>query len=238
MMLRSLLVLACAWATACGDNDGGTDSGATDAATEVAMDVGGDERALEDTGASDAADTGAVDAASEVSVDAAMDAATDAAMDAGPVEVPTCGPGVEEPCCFDISLTLGDLPFVIEDTFDASTPTWMRPQDMCPAEATSAEALPFVAYTYCNKGDTTADFEFEGLDADEDKDELPMILVAYSGAVVPEDVRMCGAFAEPIFGAAELVLTMDPGEVVTIVTTLGAPGQGTVQSVAGEPTDE
>ncbi|MEM6958639.1 MAG: hypothetical protein AAF645_23350, partial [Myxococcota bacterium] len=85
MMLRSLLVLACAWATACGDDDGGADSGATDATAEVATDVGGDERALEDSGASDAEDTGAVDAASEVSVDAAMDM--------GPVEVPTCGPG-------------------------------------------------------------------------------------------------------------------------------------------------
>ena len=47
---------------------------------------------------------------------------------------------------------------------------------------------------------------------------------------------MCGAFNEPLLGLAELVITLEPNQVVTIVsTTRDAPGLGDIQSIAGEP---
>lgn len=223
-MLVPLLVFS----FACGDDDAATDSG-TDAATPDSSpgDTGGEADAGNDSGAEDA---GASDAG-------AADAGT---ADAGP-EIPVCGEGVEGPCCFDISETIGDLPFAIPDTFDESTPTWNRPTDDCPSDALSDDEVPFVAYTYCNKGDVATDFQFE-VGGDEEGPTMMAIanalIVAYSGAEINAAPAMCGAYNEPLLGQAEFVLTLAPGEVVTIVsTTRDAGDYGGLQSIAGEPTE-
>jgi hypothetical protein len=214
-ILLSLLVLS----LACGDDDGTpTDAGGTD------VNVG---------------DSGGLPP-----LDAGNDAGNDAGgMDAGPEEeVPVCGEGVVGTCCFDVSQTIGDLPFVIPDTFDETTPTWNRPTDECPSEMLSEDAVPFVAYIYCNKSDATTDFQFEVVGVDADEDPMPIagpVIVAYSGTEIPADPSMCGAFNEPLLGLAELVITLAPGEVVTIVSTTGdALDYGDIQSIAGEPTEE
>lgn len=211
-ILLSFLVLS----LACGDDDttdaGPADSGAGDAGT---LDSGGD-AGTEDAGSTDAG-------------------GTDAGNDAGP-EVPVCGEGVEGPCCFDVSETIGDLPFVIPDTFDETTPTWNRPTNECPSEALSEDPVPFVAYTYCNKSDSAADFAFEVASVEEDG-PVPVI-VAYSGTEIDSDPAMCGAYNEPLLGLAELLLTLEPGQVVTIVsTTRDAEDYGDIQSIAGEPSE-
>ena len=225
MRFSSLLMTTLLFSVlACGDDDGGTDAGPINMDAGPPADAGND--GGNDAGPpSDAGnDAGEPDAGSDAG---AMDSG------AGP-EIPTCGPGVEGTCCFDVSETLGDLPFVIPDTFDEATPTWNRPELECPAEMLSEDAVPYVAYTYCNKGDAAADFRFEVLAVDEDG--LVPVIVAYSGTEINADPAMCGAYNEPLFGLAELILTLDPGQVVTIVsTTRDAPGTGEIQSIAGEP---
>ena len=197
---------------ACGDDDTTTDAG-PDAQT---TDGGTDDAGADDAGADDA---GADDAGAD-------DTGT---PDSGPVD---CGD------FFDLSEATADIPFVLPDTFDGTTPTWMHPVDMCPADTLSETAVPFVAYTYCNGLDVTQDFTFSMLTIDDPSDIEPL-LVAYAGDTVAADPLACGAIEEAFgsFTAVEMVLTLEPGEVVTIVSTSRSVGEGDIQSVA-EPTVE
>ncbi|MFK8003377.1 MAG: hypothetical protein AB8H86_27650 [Polyangiales bacterium] len=246
MRLSSMLVPLLVFSLACGDDDSSTDAGSdggtSDASTPDANPGDTGSPGPRDAGEADAGpnDGGAVDAggADAGGTDAG---GTDAGgadaggADAGPA-LPVCGPGVEGSCCFDISETLGDLPFVLPDTFNEATPTWNRPTDDCPSDALSEDAVPFVTYTYCNYGEAAADFQFEVLAVEEDG-PVP-VLVAYSGSEINADPLMCGAFNEPLLGLAELVITLAPNEVVTIVsTTRDAMDYGDIQSIAGEPAE-
>ena len=150
-------------------------------------------------------------------MDGGTDVGTDGGVDAGGGDagVPTeCPEG-----SFDLAEATEDVPFVLPDTFDDTTPTWMRPVDDCPAESLSTDAVPFVAYTYCNGRSVATDYAFEVNPVDDESEIVP-ILVAYSGPEIPSDATACGRYEEAFAGfGVEAVITLAPFEVVTIVST-------------------
>ncbi len=217
-MTQTLLRFALATslvAMGCGDDDDApVDTGADTSATDSGAD------AIEmDGGADTGTDTGGTDGGTDTGTDTGgadtdgTDTGTDAGVD-----------------CFNLSGATADLPFALIDTFDDSTPTWSRPEgETCPADALAADPVPFVAYTYCNDTGETKEFRFEALSED---DDVGMYIAAYAGGVVPEDTRMCAAANEPLLGIAEVLLILEPDDVVTIVSTLVTAEDTEVTSVA------
>lgn len=168
---------------------------------------------------------GGVDTGADIGLDASgLDTGADSAIDSG---APTaCPEGA-----FDLIDATEDVPFVLPDTFDGSTPTWMRPVDECPAVSLSTDAVPFVAYTYCNGRSVATDYSFEVNPVDDPSPIVP-VLIAYSGEEIPSDARACGLYAEAFAGfGVEAVITLAPFEVVTIVSTTETRASGDIQSI-------
>ena len=171
------------------------------------------------------------------SEDAATDVAADMTEDSADAEPDGMTSGCPEEA-FDLVEATADVPFAIPDTFDDTSDTWMAPIDMCPADALSDESVPYVVYTYCNGRDVTTDYLF-GMQADDEEGPLEPLLVAYSGTGIPSDPAACGAREEAFggFTNVELAITLEPYEVVTIVSTLQSAAEGGFLSTA-EPVAE
>ncbi|MFT7579156.1 MAG: hypothetical protein ACI9MR_000818 [Myxococcota bacterium] len=134
------------------------------------------------------------------------------------------------PNCIDLAESTVDLPWAIPDAFTDTTPTWLPPDDGCPATALRTEPVPQLNYVFCNKGSTAASYRFEHLLDDED---LNAYLVVFAGAEIPTDATQCLAADEPFLGLAEVNVVVMPGQVLTVVATLADAAEGTFTLVAG-----
>lgn len=135
--------------------------------------------------------------------------------------------------CFDFSDD-PDLPLAIDGAFSASSPTWRRPHDdnpVCPATAllpTTAAAVPFVVYAFCNRDSVEHTYDIEWLAQDGPGGEAPLddpYLIVYDGTGIPADALQCRAVNDDIPDAIDVSdstltgITVAAGGSLTVVGT-------------------
>jgi hypothetical protein len=132
--------------------------------------------------------------------------------------------------CFDFSLD-PDLPLAIDGAFEASSATWLRPDDggdVCPASGLSTAEVPFVAFSFCNTDSVSHTFDFEMITDDGPNGELPLddaYLVLYTGEGIPAAPQACLAINDNIPNAITtndseiLGVTVPAGGAITVVGT-------------------